>query len=694
VAAYGSRLPSSVGRALQRADLLLDFAADACRAAGPALLFGLRLWASVCLALYIAFWLQLDDPFWAGTSAALMCQPQLGASLRKGWYRLVGTLVGAVVSVLMTAVFPQERVAFLLALALWCSACAFVATLLRNFAAYAAALAGYTAAIIAADQLGATGGLNGEAFLLAINRASEICIGIVCAGIVLAGTDTGSALRKLGVLLMDVSRDVAGGFVAELARAKREVTWTQPARRELVRRVIALDPVIDQAIGESSELRYHSPVLQAAVDGLFAAMAGWAAASTHLGQLARDRASAEVDTVLSVVPAVLQSPTFHETLALQREEHSPLRHLYEEVTRALTALPMDEPSPRLLADQAARVFSGLAQAIGGLALLAGDPGRPLGPRRGASLRVPDWLPGAVNALRAFVVIVAVELFWIVTAWPNGASAITFAAISVLLFGPRADQAYATAMEFMIGTFLAAAFAAIVAFAVLPGLETFVAFGLALGGYLVPVGAFVTQPRHTTVFTAMAGIFVPLLQPTNVMVYDTAQFYNSALGIVVGCGVAALSLRLVLPLPPAFRTRRLLALSLRDLRRLATASAPPMADDWQETLYGRLSVLPDEASPLQRAQLIAALSAGSEIIRLRQAVLPPDLRTSLRAALDALAQGNSQLAIAWLGEIDRRLAQRRDDGAMETRALRVRAGILAISEALGRHAAYFDEAGLA
>jgi hypothetical protein len=30
---------------------------------------GLRLWASVCLALYVAFWLQLDNGFCAGTSA-------------------------------------------------------------------------------------------------------------------------------------------------------------------------------------------------------------------------------------------------------------------------------------------------------------------------------------------------------------------------------------------------------------------------------------------------------------------------------------------------------------------------------------------------------------------------------------------------------------------------------------------------
>jgi hypothetical protein len=165
--------------------------ADRRREIGRPLLFGLRLWASVCLALYVAFWLELDNAQWAGISAAFVCQPHLGASLRKGWFRLIGTVAGAVAIVAMTACFPQDRAAFLVSLALWGAACALVATLLRNYAAYAAALAGYTAVIIASDQLGATGGLNGQAFMLAVDRASEICIGIVCAGIVLAGTDLG-----------------------------------------------------------------------------------------------------------------------------------------------------------------------------------------------------------------------------------------------------------------------------------------------------------------------------------------------------------------------------------------------------------------------------------------------------------------------------------------------------------------------
>src|ERR1700741_2682930 len=97
---------------------------DALAAADQPLLFALRLWASVCLGLFVAFSLDLDNPFWAGTSAAIVCQPQLGASLRKGWFRMIGTVIGPTMIGVLTALFPQDRIAFLVLLALWCSICA------------------------------------------------------------------------------------------------------------------------------------------------------------------------------------------------------------------------------------------------------------------------------------------------------------------------------------------------------------------------------------------------------------------------------------------------------------------------------------------------------------------------------------------------------------------------------------------
>jgi uncharacterized membrane protein YccC len=259
----------------------------------------LRLWVSVCLALYLAFWLELDNPDWAGTTAALVCQPHLGASLCKGWYRMIGTVVGGVAIVVLTACFPQDRVAFLVGLALWGAGCAFVATILRNSSlALAAQLAGITAAIIATSELGATGGANGEVFILAVIRCTEICIGIVSAGVVLLGTDFGNADRRLATLFAAISAEIAGGFTGTLALAGPELAETQPMRQERIRWVVELDPIIEEAIGESSQLRPHSPVLAMAVGGLLAAVASWRVVGVHFAQLPHDQARQESATVL------------------------------------------------------------------------------------------------------------------------------------------------------------------------------------------------------------------------------------------------------------------------------------------------------------------------------------------------------------------------------------------------------------
>jgi uncharacterized membrane protein YccC len=658
---------------------------DAVEAAGPQLFFGLRLWASVCLALWVAFWLELDNPFWAGTSAAVVCQPHLGASLRKGWFRIIGTAIGAVAIVVLTACFPQDRAAFLVSLALWGAACALVATLLRNYAAYAASLAGYTAAVVASDQLGATGGLNGEAFLLAVTRASEICIGIVCAGAVLAGTDLGGARRRLASLFASISAEITWGFIGTLSLTGPRLSETQPVRRALIRRVTALDPVIDEAIGESARLRYHSPVLRAAVDGWFAALTAWRTVAVHLAALSDEEARQEAELVLRTLPQELRAVPVQGEPTRWIADPTCLRQMCETAVRALIALPVETPSLYLLADNMAEALVGISHALNGLALLIGDPARPLPRRGGLRLHVPDWLPALVNAGRAFVAIGAVELFWIITAWPNGAGAITFVAIVVLLASPRADQAYANAMSFMVGVGLAAVFASIIEFAVLPGRETFAAFSIAIGLVLVPAGALTAQPWQSGLFSAIAGIgFNSLLAPANQMGYDTQQFYNAALALVAGAGAAALSFRLLPPLSPAFRTRRLLALTLRALRSLATGAIPRTPDDWEGRMYGRLSVLPDAAEPLQRSQLVAALSVGNEIIQLRLIARQLDLGSGLDAALEALAQGNSAIATKRLAFLDQALAAR-----LGAAALRARGSILAMSEALTEHSIYFD-----
>jgi uncharacterized membrane protein YccC len=659
-------------------------------AAWPALLFGLRLWASVCLALYAAFWLQLDNPFWAGVSAAIVCQPQLGASLRKGWFRVIGTAIGAAMSVLLVACFPQERALFIGALAAWCAVCACVGTLLRNFGSYAAALAGYTVAIIAGDLFGSVGEVDANAaFLLAVARTSEICLGIVCAGVVLAGTDFGAARRRLAEQFADLSAGITAGFAHTLARAGCEYADTQPIRRKFVQRVVALDPMIDQTLGESAQIRYYSPVLQSAVDGLFTALSGWRAIANHLHQRSAAEARQDLAAVFNAVPLELRSAS-QSSASDWIDDPVALHRLCELTVQRLIALPAETPSVRLLADKTAETFAGIAHALNGLALLVAAPAQPVPRRRFKRLRVADWLPAQVNAGRAFVTIVAVGLFWIVTAWPGGGGAITFAAIIVLLFAPRAEQAYNVAKYFIVGVILNVVVAAIVLFAVLPalGIETFAGFSLVLAFCIPPMGALLVQARkpwQVGVFTGMAMLFMALLQPANPMVYDPQAFYNASSAIVIGASFGAISFRLLPPLSPAFRTRRLLALTLRDLRNLAIDRCP---HDWESLVRGRLAAMPDVAELVHAAQLMTALSAGSEIIQLRLAAPRLGFAPQLDAAMAALVEADSARAVVLLSRLEHRLAA--DAGGPPRQAiLRVRSSILVLSEALAKHPEYFD-----
>ena len=668
---------------------------EVCRAVAPSLLFGLRLWASVSLALYVAYWLELGNPYWAGTSAAIVCQPRLGASLRKGWFRLIGTVIGAAMSVVLVACIPQNRILFLGCLTVWAAACAFAATLLRNFASYAAALAGYTVAIIASDLFGSVGGVDANAaFLLAVTRASEICLGIVCAGVVLAGTDLGGAGRRLAAQVADLSTGITAGLIRTLAIAGHESADTQPVRREFIRRVVALDPVIDQTLGESARIRYHSPLLQRVVDGLFTALSAWRAVANHVQELPADESRQEAATILENLPPELWEAT--QSGAVERWISDPvaLHRICELTVRRLIALAAVSPSLRLLSDKAAETFAGIAHGLNGLALLVADQARPIAPRGNKQFRVPDWLPALVNAGRAFVTIGAVALLWIITAWPGGSDAITFATLIVLLFAPRAEQAYGAAIVFTVGIIVDVVLAAIVSFGVLPelGIERFAGFMLVLAVCLVPMGALLAkapQAWQVGMFSGITMMFIPLLQPTNPMTYDPEAFYNASSAIVFGAGFAALSFRLLPPLSPAFRTRRLLALTLRDLRRLAIGRSEP---DWHGRALGRLSAMPDDAAPMQRAQLVAAFSVGCEIIQLRQIAHDRGLGPELDAALAALAEGHSAPASArltWLNDV---LATNAADGPEATDVLRARASILVLAEALTKHRAYFDAGG--
>jgi len=304
----------------------------------------------------------------------------------------------------------------------------------------------------------------------------------------------------------------------------------------------------------------------------------------------------------------------------------------------------------------------------------------------------DLLPALVAALRSFSVVLIAAALWIAAAWPNGSTAIVWAALATLIFAAAGDESFTRVSGWALGAGMAAGFAAVTTFAVLPNVHSFVGLSLVLGLYLVPAGALSTLPLKPAMFGAMATLFVPMLNPENQMSYDTLQFYNAAMAVVVGCCIGAVSYLILPPVSPATRTRRLLRLTLHDFRLLCRPDADTSRDDWEALMYGRLAAIPDSATPQQRSEILAALSLGLTLIRLRRMLRSVPLKSDLGAALAGLAHGDVGLARDGFQRVDMALAERASAlGRMP--ADRTRGLLKVMDDGLAQHAAYFSGGAL-
>jgi uncharacterized membrane protein YccC len=647
----------------------------------PAVYYGIRIAISVSIALYASFFLQLDQPSWAGLTAVIVAQPILGAALRKGVFRLAGTIAGAVAAVALVIAFPQSRAGFFIGLAFWEALCAYAATAMRNFGAYGAFIGGLTAAVVALDSIH-----NPDRVLsIAISRASEITLGIVSTTLIFSLTDFGRAREDLADRMGHISEEIVAALVQALRYQAGSIEASRAARRGLLAEVAALDAVIDQAIGESLAVRAHAASLRAALAGLFSAMSSWRTIESHLSEHAAEAGAAAALTALSAatIPAALTVEALRNPAIL--------RDKLQRAGGSFLDLPAAGLSARLLLDQTGKALCGLSKTMNGIALLrapstaASVAARPIG-------RTYDPLSALLNGLRVAVVITAAALFWIFSQWPDGPMFMIFALYVSLRYTMQREQAFDLGLSVSLSCILAAAGAGVLKFFLLPSQEGYSVFTLLLAAFLVPGGALTAFPGALgTIALFYSAFLIAMLGPTNQMVYDLAAFLNNALAIVAGSIAGVAGYRLIPPLSPALRARRHVAAALRDLRRLAAGRWRPSADVWELRLYDRTIALPHDATPLQRGQLVTALGVGLAILPLRALAAATGEQEGVQRMLSALAAGDLDHVRASAAEIADCVApQAGADGEFEVQ--RFCACVRQIEEALSSHPEFFSGRG--
>ena len=599
-------------------------------------LFALKTFAAAMLALWCAMALNLDRPYWAMATAYIVAQPLTGAMRSKGVYRLLGTVIGAVVVVTLFPLLINAPELLTVVLAGWTGLCLAVALLDRTPRSYLFMLAGYSAAIIGFPTTATPEAI----FDVALARVEEIALGIVCVivigsvvfprpigPVVAQRIDTwmGDAMRwaietlrmpgnnsteradrrRLAADAIEIGQ-LSSHLAYDTSNLQRTVRWVDA----LQRRVLMLLPVLSSIEDRLTELRRLGPldpVLQGTIDALAAWIADPAASDP-----------AELHGRLRALRPEVRGPAAWRsalvvTLLLRLCE---LLDLLQDARRLRAQIASGDrlPPPVLRMPDS---------AVAGR-VLHRDPG------------LAAW-SGFAAALAVMVVV----SFWIATGWPDGAVAAEMAAVGASFFAVRDDPVPAI-LTFAGWALVTCVIDAIYLFGVLPLAQDFTMLALALAPAFVFYGVLIASPATYAAGMGLGVNGATLIALQSSYSGDFAAFANSTIALALGLGTAALVTALIRSVGAEWSARRLLKAGWADLAMAASAGSDRAA--LTSRMLDRFGlVVPRLAAAAPGADvaatdLLAELRIGLNVVDLQheRVNLPLAPAAAVRSVLDALA----------------------------------------------------------
>ncbi|MCH7329990.1 FUSC family protein [Acinetobacter modestus] len=148
------------------------------------LIFACKTFVAGMLALFISFELDLINPMWSIGTVMIIANPYSGMVSSKCVYRLIGTVAGAVIALLLTPHFINTPWLFTVILSFCVGFALYVSLLDRTPRSYVFMLAGYSTAMIVYNAITYIDTYN--IFDIAVARVLEISVGVVSSAVVSA----------------------------------------------------------------------------------------------------------------------------------------------------------------------------------------------------------------------------------------------------------------------------------------------------------------------------------------------------------------------------------------------------------------------------------------------------------------------------------------------------------------------------
>jgi uncharacterized membrane protein YccC len=544
--------------------------------------YALRNAIAMCLALWVAFLLDLDEPYWAFTSAAVVSFPTVGGVISKSIGRIAGSLLGAAASILIAGQCLNDPWLFTFYIAAWIAVCTYVSNHYQNNVAYAFALAGYTAAIIAFSTAESTDSM--QIFDIAQARVCEVITGLLCGAFMMMllpstsdGTNLLTSLRRMHQRLLEHAAMLWHPETTPEMRASHE---------GLIGQILTMNILRIQAFWSNHRLRSRNNVLNfllhrqlrltSVISSIRRMLVNWP-----------DR------------PEVLQDVLRDIIKELQDPETNKYR-----LAKILSRIYPQDPS-----DYRLRTFYLRLRYFCWLYLQGSrwirhvensTPEDSFSPPKVHSIaRHTDSMESAYNALRTFVVIIIGCAFWMSTQWDEGAGALTITAITCVLYSTSASPMTSLTTLFKamvllsIGCYLAK-------FGLMIQIDDFWVFCAFLLPVLLTMQLLKLQNPKTAALWGQLIVFMgSFLLVTNPPEYNYSSFVNDNIAKICGVLLAAVAFQILRPSSDKRKSRRIIrALRLDFMDQI---SRHPQQDEsqFESRIYHRISQLNQSKDEVSR-----------------------------------------------------------------------------------------------
>ncbi|MDU3936255.1 MAG: FUSC family protein, partial [Serratia liquefaciens] len=548
--------------------------------------YALRNSLAMCLSLWVAFVLNLDEPYWALTSAAVVSFPTVGGVISKSIGRVFGSLVGAAASVAIAGHCLNDPWLFTLFIAAWIGLCTYISNHYQNNVSYAFALAGYTAAIIAFSTVNVTD--TQQIFDIAQARVCEVITGILCGGLmmmILPSTSDGEALltslRRMHLRLLEHAAMLWQPEITVQMRTSHE---------GVIGQILTMNLLRIQAFWSHYRLRRQNNLL-----------------NYMLHQQLR------ITSVISSLRRMLLNwPDRPANLASVLEQLlTELRN--PETDKYRLARILQQIAPQDPADYRHRAFWLRLRHFCWLYLGASrwlqrlesaTPVSDIQPPRVTSLaRHTDSYEAAYNGLRTFLCIVIGCAYWINTQWDAGSSALTLIAISCVLYSstPSPINSITTLLKAVLLLSIACF---VVKFGLMIQIDDFWLFCAFLFPVLVTMQMIKLQhPSYAALWGQLIVFMGSFLSVTNPPSYDYQSFINDSIGKIVGVLLAGLAFQILRPSSDKRKSRRIIRALRRDFIDQLSKKPQQSESQFESRIYHRISQLNQSQDQEARSWLL-------------------------------------------------------------------------------------------